>query len=42
MTRIVSNLENDGSFSIKSIEIEFHSCFGDRDLLERSVRLVML
>jgi len=24
MTKIVSNLENDRSFSIKSIEIEFH------------------
>ena len=24
MTRIVSKLENDGSFSIKSIEVEFH------------------
>ena len=25
MTKIVSNSENDGSFLIKSIEIEFHS-----------------
>ena len=24
VTKIVSNLENDGSFSIKSIEMEFH------------------
>jgi len=24
MTKIVSNLEDDGSFLIKSIEIEFH------------------
>ena len=24
MTKIVSNPENDGSFSMKSIEIEFH------------------
>ena len=28
MTKIVSNLENDRSFSIKSIEIEFHGCSG--------------
>ena len=26
--RIISNLENDGSFLIKSIEMEFHSCSG--------------
>jgi len=26
MTKIVLNLENDGSFLIKSIEIEFHGC----------------
>jgi len=26
ITKIVSNLENDGSFLMKSIEIEFHSC----------------
>jgi len=25
MTKIVSNLEDDGSFSMKFIEIEFHS-----------------
>ena len=25
MTKIVSNLEDDGSFSMKSIEMEFHS-----------------
>jgi len=25
MTKIVSNLENNGSFLIKSIEMEFHS-----------------
>ena len=25
MTKMVSNLENDGSFSIKYIEMEFHS-----------------
>jgi len=24
MTKIVSNLEDDGSFSMKSIEMEFH------------------
>jgi len=28
MTKIVSNLENDRSFLIKSIEIEFHSHSG--------------
>ena len=28
MTKIVSNSENDGSFSIKSIEIKFHDCSG--------------
>ena len=28
MTKIVSNLENDGSFSIKSIEIKFHGYSG--------------
>ena len=28
MTKIVSNLENDGSFLIKSIEMEFHSHSG--------------
>ena len=28
MTKIVSNLENDRSFLIKSIEIEFHSYSG--------------
>ena len=28
MTKIVSNLENDRSFSMKSIEIEFHGCSG--------------
>ena len=28
MIRIVSNLEDDGSFLIKFIEMEFHSCFG--------------
>ena len=26
MTKIVSNPENDRSFSIKSIEMKFHSC----------------
>ena len=26
MTKIVSNLENDRSFSMKSIEMEFHDC----------------
>ena len=28
MTKIVSNLENDRSFSMKSIEIEFYGCSG--------------
>ena len=28
MTKIVLNLENDGSFSMKSIEIEFHGYLG--------------
>ena len=28
MTKIVSNLEDDKSFSMKSIEIEFHGCSG--------------
>ena len=26
ITKIVSNPDNDGSFSMKSIKIEFHSC----------------
>ena len=28
MTKIMSNPENDGSFSINFIEIEFHDCSG--------------
>ena len=28
MTKIMSNLEDDGSFSMKSIEMEFHGCLG--------------
>jgi len=28
MTKIMSNLENDGSFSMKSIEMEFHGHSG--------------
>ena len=28
MTKIMSNLENDGSFSMKSIEIEFYGYSG--------------
>ena len=28
MTKIMSNLEDDGSFLMKSIEMEFHSCSG--------------
>jgi len=34
MTKIVSNLEDDGSFTIKSIEIEFHGCLGIRSYLK--------
>ena len=30
---IVSNLEDDGSFLIKSIEIEFHGCLGIESFL---------
>jgi len=41
MTKIVSNLENDGSFSMKSIEMEFHSIM-DGKLFERSIGLVTL
>ena len=28
MTKIVSNLKDDGIFSIKSIEMKFHGCLG--------------
>ena len=28
MSKIMLNLENDGSFLMKSIEMEFHSCSG--------------
>ena len=28
MTKIVSNLENNGNFLMKSIEMEFHGCLG--------------
>jgi len=28
MTKIVSNLEDDGSFSMKSIEMKFYGCSG--------------
>ena len=28
ITKIVLNLEDDGSFSMKSIEMEFHGCSG--------------
>ena len=44
MTKIVSNLEDDGSFSMKSIEMEFHghSEMGDGELFEGSVGLVTL
>ena len=33
MTKIVSNPENDGSFSIKSIEMEFYSHLGMENCL---------
>ena len=33
MTKIVSNPEDDRSFLMKSIEIEFHSCSGMRSCL---------
>jgi len=36
MTRIVSNSENNRSFLIKSIEIEFHSCPEIRSYLRDS------
>ena len=34
MTKIVSNLENDRSFLMKSIEIEFHSHLGIESCLK--------
>jgi len=36
MTKIVLNLEDDRSFSIKFIEIEFHSCSGIESCLRDS------
>ena len=41
MTRIVSNLENNRSFLMKSIEMEFHGHLGIESCL-RSGKLVML
>jgi len=41
MTKIVSNPEDNGSFLMKSIEMEFHGHSG-MELFERSVRLVTL
>ena len=41
MTKIVSSPEDDRSFSMKFIEMEFHSCSGIRSC-ERSIGLVML
>jgi len=41
MTKIVSNLENNRSFLMKFIEMEFYGCL-EIELLERSIRLVML
>jgi len=34
MTRIVSNLENDRSFSMRSIEMEFHGHLGIESCLK--------
>ena len=34
ITKIVLNLENDGSFLIKSIEIKFHGYLGIRSCLK--------
>jgi len=42
MTKIVSNPKDDGSFSMKSIEMKFHGCSGMGSLFERSIELVML
>ncbi len=42
MTKIVLNLEDDRSFLMKSMEMEFHSCLGNGKLFERSIGLVML
>ena len=36
MTKIVSNLENDRSFLIKSIEMEFYGCLKIRSCLRDS------
>ena len=33
ITKILSNLEDDGSFSMKSIEMEFHSHLGIKSCL---------
>ena len=35
MTKIVSNIKNDRSFSIKSIEIKFHSHLGIESCLRK-------
>ena len=42
MTKIVSNPEDDGSFSMKSIEMEIPWSFRDGELFKRSVGLVTL
>ena len=42
MTKIVSNLEDDRSFLMKSIEMEFHGRSGIKELFEESVELVTL
>ena len=42
MTKIVSNPEDDRSFSMKSIEMEFYGCSGIGELFEGSIGLVTL
>jgi len=42
MIKVVSNPKDDGSFSMKSIKMEFHGCSGMGSLFERSIELVML
>ena len=42
MTKIVSNPEDDRSFSMKSIEMEFYGCSGIGELFEGSIGLMTL
>ena len=42
MTKIVSSLEDDGSFSTKSIEMEFHGRSGMGSCLRNPIGLVTL